>query len=37
VHPATTGTATLTKNGTGFGTFCGGAKQSPSRKTYIVV
>ncbi len=37
VHPATTGTASLTTGGTGFGTFCGGAKQAPSRKAYIVV
>ncbi len=36
-HPATTGTATLASGGTGFGDFCGGVRQNPSRKNYVVV
>ena len=36
VHPASTGTAMLTGEGTGFGNFCGGAEQSPSDKGYTI-
>lgn len=37
VHPATTGSVTGTRGGTGFGDFCGGARENPSRKSYIVL